>query len=47
MVAFIGGIDLTDGRYDTPEFNLFKTLRTLHAGDFYQVWQQWKSVSQI
>ena len=38
VVAFVGGIDLTNGRYDTPEFHLFKTLRTLHAGDFYQVW---------
>ena len=37
LVAFVGGIDLTDGRYDTPEFHLFSTLRTLHAGDFYQV----------
>ena len=36
VVAFIGGIDLTDGRYDTPEFHLFKTLYTCHAGDFYQ-----------
>ena len=36
LIAFIGGIDLTDGRYDNPEFNLFKTLSTCHAGDFYQ-----------
>jgi len=36
LIAFIGGIDITDGRYDTPEFHLFKTLNTLHAGDFYQ-----------
>jgi len=34
VVAFIGGLDITDGRYDTPEFPLFKTLRTLHANDF-------------
>jgi len=36
LIAFIGGIDLTDGRYDTPEFHLFKTIHTVHAGDFYQ-----------
>jgi len=35
LIAFVGGLDITDGRYDTPEFNLFKTLRTDHAGDFY------------
>jgi len=36
LIAFIGGIDITDGRYDTPEFHLFKTLSTVHCGDFYQ-----------
>ena len=35
IVAFIGGLDITDGRYDTPEFHLFKTIRTLHRNDFY------------
>ena len=35
VVAFIGGLDITDGRYDTLEFPLFKTLNTLHKGDFY------------
>ena len=35
IVAFIGGLDITDGRYDTPEFHLFKTLTTLHKGDYY------------
>jgi len=36
LVAFVGGIDITDGRYDTPEFHLYKTINTVHAGDFYQ-----------
>jgi len=36
LIAFVGGLDITDGRYDTPEFPLFSTLNTLHAGDFYQ-----------
>ena len=35
LMAFIGGIDLCDGRYDTPEHSLFKTLDTTHtAPDF-------------
>ena len=36
IVAFIGGLDITDGRYDTPEFNLFSTIKSHHVGDFYQ-----------
>lgn len=35
VIAFIGGLDVTDGRYDTPEFPLWKTINTLHVGDFY------------
>ena len=35
IIAFIGGLDITDGRYDTCEFPLFKTISTLHSGDFY------------
>ena len=36
IVAFIGGLDITNGRYDTPEFPLFKTIKTNHVDDFYQ-----------
>ena len=37
IIAFIGGLDITKGRYDTPEFPLFKTCKTVHQGvDFYQ-----------
>ena len=36
LVAFMGGLDITDGRYDTPVFPLFSTIKTLHDGDFYQ-----------
>ena len=35
LVAYIGGLDLTDGRYDTPEFPLFSTLLKEHQNDFY------------
>ena len=35
IIAFVGGLDITDGRYDTPEFPLFSTLNTVHQGDFY------------
>ena len=34
IVAYVGGLDITGGRYDTPEFPLFRTLNTVHAGDF-------------
>ena len=34
VIAFIGGLDITTGRYDTPEFPLFKTLQTVHKDDF-------------
>eukprot|EP01059_Diplonema_ambulator_P016531 TRINITY_DN2812_c0_g1_i1.p1 TRINITY_DN2812_c0_g1~~TRINITY_DN2812_c0_g1_i1.p1 ORF type:complete len:949 (+),score=104.00 TRINITY_DN2812_c0_g1_i1:57-2849(+) len=36
VVAFIGGLDLTAGRWDTPGKELFKTLGREHSDDFYQ-----------
>ncbi|XVF34658.1 hypothetical protein REPUB_Repub18cG0077600 [Reevesia pubescens] len=36
IVSFIGGIDLTDGRYDTPSHPVFTTLGTIHHDDFHQ-----------
>lgn len=36
IVSFIGGIDLCDGRYDTPFHSLFRTLHTAHHDDFHQ-----------
>jgi len=36
LVGFVGGIDITDGRYDSPEYPLYSTIFSLHAGDFYQ-----------
>ncbi|XP_027360843.1 phospholipase D delta [Abrus precatorius] len=35
ITAFIGGLDLCDGRYDTPEHRLFRDLDTVFAGDFH------------
>eukprot|EP00250_Pteridium_aquilinum_P005314 c15429_g1_i1 orf=299-2836(-) len=35
LVAFLGGLDLCDGRYDTPEHTLFKNLNTTFAEDFH------------
>lgn len=35
LIAFIGGLDLCDGRYDTPEHTLFKDLTTTFADDFH------------
>ncbi|WMV07122.1 hypothetical protein MTR67_000507, partial [Solanum verrucosum] len=36
IVSFLGGIDLCDGRYDTRDHSLFRTLDTVHKQDFYQ-----------
>lgn len=38
IVAFVGGIDLCDGRYDTPSHSLFRTLQhgSEHSDDFHQ-----------
>eukprot|EP01088_Endostelium_zonatum_P000452 TRINITY_DN1071_c0_g1_i1.p1 TRINITY_DN1071_c0_g1~~TRINITY_DN1071_c0_g1_i1.p1 ORF type:complete len:829 (+),score=169.93 TRINITY_DN1071_c0_g1_i1:129-2615(+) len=35
LVSFIGGIDLTTGRWDTPDHPLFYTLDREHKNDFY------------
>ena len=35
LVAYVGGLDLTDGRYDTPDFPLFSTLLREHRDDFH------------
>jgi len=34
LVAYVGGLDLTNGRWDTPEHHIYKTLNSDHAGDF-------------
>uniref|UniRef100_J3M4D9 Phospholipase D n=1 Tax=Oryza brachyantha TaxID=4533 RepID=J3M4D9_ORYBR len=36
IVSFVGGLDLCDGRYDTPCHSLFRTLGTAHHDDFHQ-----------
>ncbi|CAL5429058.1 unnamed protein product [Camellia sinensis] len=36
IVSFVGGIDLCDGRYDTPDHFLFMTLNNIHNDDFHQ-----------
>ncbi|KAG2314666.1 hypothetical protein Bca52824_017788 [Brassica carinata] len=35
IAAFIGGLDLCDGRYDTPEHRLSKGLDTVFQGDYH------------
>ncbi|KAF2319874.1 hypothetical protein GH714_019912 [Hevea brasiliensis] len=35
ITAFIGGLDLCDGRYDTPEHRLFLDLDTVFDNDFH------------
>ncbi|XP_076958555.1 phospholipase D gamma 1-like [Bidens hawaiensis] len=36
IMAFIGGLDLCVGHYDTPSHPIFSTLQTLHKDDYYQ-----------
>ena len=33
--SFIGGLDLCDGRYDTPEHCLFRNLDSVFKDDFH------------
>lgn len=33
IVAFVGGLDLCMGRYDTPEHSIFRSMKTLHKDD--------------
>ncbi|GAV79648.1 C2 domain-containing protein/PLDc domain-containing protein/PLD_C domain-containing protein [Cephalotus follicularis] len=35
ITAFVGGLDLCMGRYDTPRHSLFKTLETVHKDDYH------------
>ncbi|KAK2976792.1 hypothetical protein RJ640_027188 [Escallonia rubra] len=35
IIAFVGGLDLCMGRYDTPKHPIFSTLQTLHKDDFH------------
>ena len=36
VTAFIGGIDLTTGRYDDAEHSLFRENHTVHSHDWMQ-----------
>ncbi|XP_074562986.1 phospholipase D delta-like isoform X1 [Curcuma longa] len=35
ITAFLGGLDLCDGRYDTPEHRLFNDLYSVFSNDFH------------
>ncbi|KAL6522092.1 hypothetical protein OROMI_031969 [Orobanche minor] len=35
ITAFVGGLDLCDGRYDTPEHRLFRDLDTVFKDDYH------------
>ncbi|KAL3649508.1 Phospholipase D beta 1 [Castilleja foliolosa] len=35
IIAFLGGLDLCDGRYDTPQHPIFRTLQTVHSDDYH------------
>ena len=34
IMAFVGGLDLCMGRYDSPKHPLFRTLQTVHKDDY-------------
>ncbi|XP_077236735.1 phospholipase D alpha 1-like [Tasmannia lanceolata] len=36
IISFVGGIDITDGRYDNEKHTLFRTLDTIYRDDFLQ-----------
>jgi phosphatidylserine/phosphatidylglycerophosphate/cardiolipin synthase-like enzyme len=36
LVAFVGGLDVTAGRWDDQQHDLFASLNTTHKNDFYQ-----------
>jgi phospholipase D1/2 len=36
IIAFVGGLDLCIGRYDTPKHSIFSTLQTVHKDDYHQ-----------
>lgn len=38
IVAFVGGLDLTGGRWDKPSHPLYSSMSVEHAKDFYQGW---------
>ncbi|GMP44598.1 hypothetical protein CsSME_00013464 [Camellia sinensis var. sinensis] len=35
IIAFLGGLDLCDGRYDTPEHRLFRDVDSVFQGDYH------------
>ncbi|GFY90312.1 phospholipase D beta 1 [Actinidia rufa] len=35
IIAFLGGLDLCNGRYDTPQHPIFRTLQTVHKDDYH------------
>ena len=38
VIAFVGGLDICDGRWDTAKHSLFRTLKYEHANDFHNPW---------
>lgn len=35
LISFIGGLDLCEGRWDTPAHSLFNTMPTVHKNDYH------------
>jgi len=39
VVAYVGGLDLARGRWDTPKHPLYRTLGKEHRDDYHQPWK--------
>uniref|UniRef100_A0A5B7ABL1 Phospholipase D alpha 1 n=1 Tax=Davidia involucrata TaxID=16924 RepID=A0A5B7ABL1_DAVIN len=35
IIAFLGGLDLCNGRYDTPQHPILRSLKTVHIDDYH------------
>lgn len=47
LVGYVGGVDLTSGRYDTPEYPLFRTLQSVHLNDFHNGCNMFSNIETI
>jgi len=39
VTAFVGGLELTEGNWDTPKHSLYRSLGKEHKKDFYHPWE--------
>ncbi|KAI8012900.1 Phospholipase D delta [Camellia lanceoleosa] len=47
IIAFLGGLDLCNGRYDTPEHRLFRDVDSVFQGDYHNpTFPRWKKATK-